>query len=1060
MSLSEQLRSRRLEIVVTFIVVACVFLITSLLPAGFVERLFAADYMPHGHCYLWEPSILWLHVGSDALVALSYFTIPLCIVLLVRRRRGLRFRGVFWLFSLFILFCGLTHVLEIYSVWYGAYRLTGTMKLATAIVSVATAIYLVRSLPTLITLPLKEDFQEVEFKLRERNTLFQAILSDGLEAFVVLKPIQKVGASDISFVVEEFNELAAKEMSGKNKILAGLNIEQAFPSAGQFGLVKLLKGCLESKRPHHSEYELREKGAIDRRWISVKIIPTGSQLALFLMDVSKDRLTEKRFQQTLEESVSAALTQRDISAARAEAAMSAAAHGILVVDSSGGIVQCNEQLLQFFGYTKEELIGKPVETLVPMGARDRHEAHMDSFNNRPSRRAMGGAIKSLSGLRKDGTTFPVEIGLNPFETPEGKFVCASVVDITDRLEARAALRESELLLQQATSGGNVGIWHWFDITEDKLYWSPKMYELLGFAPEELDASYENFKSLLHPDDLKPTLEALKNCFGDKSHFTQDQRLLTKKRGYRWFYSAGQLVEDESTGKTKMVGSIMDIQKRKDHEQEVERINESLAVKNQEMEQMTYAVSHDLKAPLVSILGLSNLLRIGEFKMDEDANGLLNRIEKAAGHMQTLINDMLEMSKVGSLDGEHEEVQTLEVLGEVRELFEADIKSSRCDLRIDIGIPPIWTRPILLRQAVQNLLANALKYGCTSEHPIIEVFSRRNEKQIDLIVQDNGNGIPEANRADVFKLFRRLNLSVEGSGLGLAIVAKIMGTLKGRAFVEEHDGPGARFVLRFPLREVSEGFSNERVVEEGPRLVFSDEVSPSQANVSEVNLSDHFKKFVYATAHDFNAPLITIKGHLSFLLQHGADGLSEDFRKLVEQSSKAANRMTEYLEALVNYGEAILDDRQREKEKLDLGTLVEQTLKEWRKTGVIGNVSLIRSQLPEIDAIDKGLIKTLFENLLDNAIRFASESDTPEVELAANETATHWTFSIQDNGPGLASSDALSAFAPFGRLGLQEVSKAGIGLATCKMIVELHGGQIWIDPDYQKGAMIHFTIRKG
>ncbi|MDQ8183678.1 ATP-binding protein [Pelagicoccus sp. SDUM812005] len=1033
-------------------------MVAALVPSDYVERLCAADYMPHGHCYFWEADILWLHVVSDSLVALSYFTIPLCLVLIVRRRKNLKFKGVFWLFSLFILFCGLTHVFEIYSVWHGAYRLTGTVKLATAIVSVATAIYLVRAMPMLTKLPLQHEYQEVELKLRDRDSLFQAILSGGLEAFVTVKPIQFKKGGATRFLVDAFNDMAIREIGMPAEALTGKDIEHALPFARDIGLSDLLHECLSSGAAHHSEFELA-KGSEDPRWISVKIVPAASRLAIFFMDVSQARLTERRFQQTLEKRVEAALKERDINAARAEAAMAAAAHGILVVDEGGTIVQCNKQLLQFFGYKEEELIGKPVDMLVPIGARERHSKHVEEFREELTRRPMGQAIENLSGRRKDGSTFPVEIGLNPFETPEGRFISASVVDISERLEARAALRESELLLQQATSGGNVGIWHWYDIHEDKLYWNPKMYELLGYSPDEMEATYENFKTLLHPEDLKPTLEALKSCFGDKSHFEHDHRLLTKNNGYRWFFSAGQLVEDGQTGNAKLVGSIIDIQKRKDHEKEVEKVNEILAAKNREMEQMTYAVSHDLKAPLVSILGLVNLLQVGGYELDEDAAGLLARVEKAGRQMQNLIHDMLEITKVGNVEGKHEAVDTLEILNELKDLFENDFKRRGCELRIDPSIPSIWTKPVLLRQAAQNLISNALKYGCTAEAPTIDIFARESEGGLDLVFEDNGKGIPAANKEDVFKLFRRLDRDEEGSGLGLAIVAKIMNMLRGAAFLEEHDGPGARFVLRFPLPKANAAPSEASASKEGPRLVFSDKTLPPAVEAPSGGLTEHFRKFVYATAHDFNAPLITIKGHLDFLLTHGADDLQSDYRKLVEQSKNAANRMTEYLEALVSYGEAILDDSKHRPVKLELQALVESIADKWRDSKEHGHVSIVLGKLPEIDCINPDLARTLFENLLDNAVRFASEGEAPEVELSVTETDTHWAFSIQDNGPGLASSEAKANLAPFGRLGLQEVDKTGIGLATCKMIVELHRGTIWLDPDYQKGARILFTLRK-
>src|SRR5215469_16632491 len=101
----------------------------------FLRKLFASDFMSHGTCYLWKPEILWLHVASDALISLAYFVIPAILVYFVRRRRDLPFYWMFVLFGLFILGCGTTHVMEVWTVWHGTYRLSGVIKLFTAGVS-------------------------------------------------------------------------------------------------------------------------------------------------------------------------------------------------------------------------------------------------------------------------------------------------------------------------------------------------------------------------------------------------------------------------------------------------------------------------------------------------------------------------------------------------------------------------------------------------------------------------------------------------------------------------------------------------------------------------------------------------------------------------------------------------------------------------------------------------------------------------------------------------------------------------------------------------------------
>src|SRR5688500_13613515 len=113
----------------------------------FLTGLFKADFLPHGVCYRWQPEIVWLHVVSDLLICLAYYFIPVSLVRIIRRRGDLVYPWIFWLFGAFILACGTTHLMNVFVVWQPWYRLDGVVKLATALVSVPTAVLLIRIAP-------------------------------------------------------------------------------------------------------------------------------------------------------------------------------------------------------------------------------------------------------------------------------------------------------------------------------------------------------------------------------------------------------------------------------------------------------------------------------------------------------------------------------------------------------------------------------------------------------------------------------------------------------------------------------------------------------------------------------------------------------------------------------------------------------------------------------------------------------------------------------------------------------------------------------------------------
>src|SRR6266567_1610822 len=135
----------------------------------FFKNLFSSDgFMPHGHCYLWRPGVVWLHVTSDALITLAYYSIPITLVYFVRKRKDLEFHWMFVCFAVFILACGTTHLMEIWNIWHANYWLSGSIKALTALSSVPTAILLVKLVPQALALPSAGALQKAHAELELR----------------------------------------------------------------------------------------------------------------------------------------------------------------------------------------------------------------------------------------------------------------------------------------------------------------------------------------------------------------------------------------------------------------------------------------------------------------------------------------------------------------------------------------------------------------------------------------------------------------------------------------------------------------------------------------------------------------------------------------------------------------------------------------------------------------------------------------------------------------------------------------------------------------------------
>jgi PAS domain S-box-containing protein len=168
---------------------------------GFFKALFSSnDFMPHGYCYSWSPVLVWLHVISDSLIALAYLSIPITLIYFIRKRRDLPFNWVFVCFGVFILACGSTHAMEVWTLWHATYWLSGAVKVVTALASLITAILLVKLIPQAMLLPSPEALRrEIAERKRAQEALNHA--KEDLEVLVLERTTELLKANE-SLVAE------------------------------------------------------------------------------------------------------------------------------------------------------------------------------------------------------------------------------------------------------------------------------------------------------------------------------------------------------------------------------------------------------------------------------------------------------------------------------------------------------------------------------------------------------------------------------------------------------------------------------------------------------------------------------------------------------------------------------------------------------------------------------------------------------------------------------------------------------------------------------------------
>jgi PAS domain S-box-containing protein len=425
---------------------------------------------------------------------------------------------------------------------------------------------------------------------------------------------------------------------------------------------------------------------------------------------------------------------------------------------------------------------------------------LDDYREKHRRVLSGELLRDEVKYDRDGESFyTLQIVAPIRDNSKVRGFIGIAIDITELKRTQHALREAEFLYRTLVEQTSVALYRDMAVAGGPtVFITPQIASMLGYTAEEFMSQPEFWHSLLHPEDRERVFNVIKEIIATGKRITCEYRLRSRDGRWVWLRDEASLVSDSAGNPIYVQGVYIDITHQKQMEAQREALIEELEKKNAELERFTYTVSHDLKAPLITMGGFLGFLEqdalSGNIKrLKED----IQRISEANLKMQRLLNELLELSRIGRMINPPEEVSFEQIVREALSMLESRIRENRVEVIVGDALPIVRGDRLRLIEVIQNLVDNAAKFIGSQQHPRIEIGASTRDGESVFFVRDNGMGIDPKYHAKIFDLFNKLNPNADGTGIGLALVKRIIEVHGGRIWVESDVGQGAAFYFTIP-----------------------------------------------------------------------------------------------------------------------------------------------------------------------------------------------------------------------------------------------------------------------
>ena len=370
---------------------------------------------------------------------------------------------------------------------------------------------------------------------------------------------------------------------------------------------------------------------------------------------------------------------------------------------------------------------------------------------------------------------------------------ADALDETAQLAEAISDRDQRLELVLEASG--TGFWEW-DMVTGRLDWSEAIYRQHGLDMASPAPDFDDYLETIHPDDVERFREAVATAIADGSHLDIEFRLCWPDGTVHWTRGAGRVFRDGAGRPVRMLGTGQDITERRLLEAERDRLFAEERRASRFREAFVDVISHELRTPITTVLGLTEILARPGRTDDPDARAaLLNDVRAEAERLHRLVEDLLVLTRVerGRLEVEAEPLEPRRLLERVVSAEVPELPSIRISLDLEPHLPIVAGEATYVEQVLRNLLGNAAKY--TPDGTRVVVSARAETDGVAFRVTDAGPGLSADSLERIFELFYRdpeRARSVAGSGIGLFVCASLVQAMGGRIWASRPDGGGSEF----------------------------------------------------------------------------------------------------------------------------------------------------------------------------------------------------------------------------------------------------------------------------